>query len=63
MSNEGASITAMSDISDRAAFDNSHRQQRHTDTWRKKNRDVERAGVVKEGWQRRGQAGLIKMNG
>ncbi len=31
MSNEGASITAVSNISDRTAFNNGHRQQRQTD--------------------------------
>lgn len=36
MSNEGASIRAMSDISDRTAFNNGHRQQRQTDGERKK---------------------------
>lgn len=34
MSNEGTSIRAMSDISDGAAFNNGHRQHRHTDRWR-----------------------------
>lgn len=33
MSNEGASITAMSDISDRTAFNNGHSQQRERDGW------------------------------
>lgn len=54
MSNEGASITAMSDISDRTAFNNGHRQQRHIDRWSKKKKgmqsgDGERGGAVKEG--------------
>lgn len=38
MSNEGASIRAMSDISDRTAFNNGHRQQRQTDRQTEKER-------------------------
>lgn len=46
MSNEGASIRAMSDTSDRAAFNNGHRQQRQTDGGRKnKKKKRRRTGI------------------
>lgn len=54
MSNEGTSIRAMSDISDGAAFNNGHRQHRHTDRWRggEKVSRVERSDDG-DGWKSR----------
>ena len=52
MSNEGASITAMSDISDGTAFNNGHRQQRQTDRQTDRQREQEREAKVEMGRER-----------
>lgn len=67
MSNEGASITAMSDISDRTAFNNGHRQQRETDSQTERERKKERlAELDRDGGRdgmRRGRKQTVDIDG